>query len=223
MFGEKNENENEDLKAFEAALGSLRPRTGRLDPSLRAELAKHASVLGPLSGHQPEVGRERVRARAFGLGRTPSCTNPSGHRFLCIHCGSDAAPVRGPGRWIWPAALSTMTATAAVLLAMFVTRSQLPITRPADLEGAATPAASVAQQQPSPVFFEDGRSSDYRLVTGSSPRPPNNPGTDEMSYLSLRDQVLRDGVESWKFSVSPVATTARTKDAAEAPSAIENN
>ena len=48
MSGAKNENENEDLKAFEAALGSLRPRTDRLDGRWRSLLAKEASLTAAL-------------------------------------------------------------------------------------------------------------------------------------------------------------------------------
>ena len=94
--------------------------------------------------------------RAFGAGKTPACPNPSGHRFLCIYCGSEAAPVRGAGRWAWPAALSAMTAAAAILLAMLVTRWQLPITGPAGEQGTATPAPLLAQHQASPAAAENG-------------------------------------------------------------------
>ena len=44
MFGEKNENPNEDLKAFEAALAALRPRTDRLDSRWRSLLAKATAI-----------------------------------------------------------------------------------------------------------------------------------------------------------------------------------
>jgi hypothetical protein len=203
MFGK--ENEEPDLKAFEAALGSLRPRVDRLDPSLRAELAKHASAPGPLSLW------ERVRVRALRASRPSSCTNPSGHRFLCIYCGSDAALVRGAGRWVWPAALSTMTAVAAILLVMLVTRSERQVAVQEVKQGAVTPASSVVQVQANPAAPEKRLPEDWFAI-GSVPRAPQGSDAEETSYLTLRDQVLRDGVESWKFPVSAVVTTGRTTE-----------
>jgi hypothetical protein len=226
MSDETNENQNEDLKAFEAALGALRPRSDRLNADWRSLLAEEASLTGelaseqfekqepagPLSGHQPKVGRERVRVRAFGLGNTTSCTNPAGHRFLCVHCGSDAAPVRGPGRWAWPAALSTTTALAAILLVMLVTRREPQIAVEGTKQGAVAPASSVVQQQANPAAVEKGQLPGDWLAMESVPRRPQNSGTEEMPYLALRDQVLRDGVESWKSPVSPVVTTMRATE-----------
>ena len=196
MSDEINENENEDLKAFEAALGALRPRTDRLDGGWRALLAKEA-----------------VRVRAFGAGRTSSCTNPSGHRFLCVYCGSDAARVRGPGRWAWPAALSTMTALAAILLVMLVARWQPQIAAQGTKQGTAAPASAIVQGHANPAGPEKRQMPGDWLAMGNVPRPPQGSGTEEMPYLALRDQVLRDGVESWKSPVSPVVTTTRTTEA----------
>jgi hypothetical protein len=193
MFGE--ENKEQDLKAFEAALRSLRPRTDRLDSQWRNVLAKEATV-----------------ASELGAGSTSSCTNPSGHLFLCIYCGSDAVRPRGAGRWAWPAALSTVTAVAAILLAMLVTRSEPQIALRGGQQGAATLSPSVVQQPAHPAAVDNGRVPEDQLAMGSVGRRPQNFGTEEMSYLALRDQVLRDGVESWKFPVSAVVTTARTTE-----------
>jgi hypothetical protein len=110
-----------------------------------------------------------------------------------------------------------MTAAAAILLAMLVTRWQLPITGPAGKQGTVTPAPLLAQYQASPAAAENGRGPEYRSATEDSPRPAYGPGGEATSYLALRDQVLRDGVESWKFPVSPAVATVRTKDAAEGP------
>jgi hypothetical protein len=121
-------------------------------------------------------------------------------------------PIGGRGRWAWPAALSTMTAVAAVLLAMLVTRSERPMAVQVSKQGVAPHASSIVQQQASPTSLKKERVSENRLGMGSVPRAPQGSGTDETSYLTLRDQVLRDGVESWKVPVSAVVTTARTTE-----------
>ncbi len=237
MFGE--EDEEQDLKAFEAALGSLRPRADRLDCLWRDVLAKEAAIASESGGEPQPTGPlslwervkptgplslwerakstgplslwERVRVRALGAGRTTSCTNPSGHRFLCIYCGSDAALVRGAGRWVWPTALTTMTAIAAVLLVMLVTHSERQVAVQGGNQGHATRASSIVQLQANPVAPEKRSREDW-LAMGSVPHARQDSDTDETSYLTLRDQVLRDGVESWKIPVSAVVTTARTTE-----------
>jgi hypothetical protein len=220
MSGETNENENEDLKAFEAALGALRPRTDRLDRRWRWLLAKEASLSAAIASdavrerpsNDPLSLWERVRVRAFGAGKLQSCASPLGHQFVCIHCGSVAPISRIVRRWAWPAALSTMTAIAAILLVMLVTRSEPQIAVQEDKQGTAIPASSVVQRQANPASLENGLASGYWLAMGDAPRPPRSSGTDEMCYLTLRDQVLRDGVESWKSPVSPAVRSAMTTE-----------
>ncbi len=226
------ENEKQDLKAFQAALGSLRPRADGLDSRWRDVLAKEAALsaaiasqpvekpqpTGPLSLWErvkpigPLSFWERVRVRAFRVNGLPPCTNPSGHRFLCIHCGNDAAPDGGPGRWAWPAALSTMTAVAAILFVMLATRSQPQVAVQRGERGTAIAASSGVPRQANPAAPERRATGDW-LATGSEPRPSEGPDIDQTSYLTLRDQALRGGVESWEVPVSAVVTTARTTDA----------
>jgi hypothetical protein len=195
------ENEDPDLKAFEAALGALRPRTDRLAPSFRAELA----AAGPLSGHRPEVGRERARVRAAGNHAEFPCTNPAGHRFLCIHCGSEAARPRGALGWLAPAAFSALSAAVAVLVTVLVLRS-----------GPQPPTPALVAERPPLAAVQSDRGPENRRTTEYSPRPADNAGGEETSYLSLRDQVLQQGVESWQFPASSAVLTAKAKDAAEA-------
>jgi hypothetical protein len=177
MSGETHKNESKDLTSFEAALRSLRPRSDGLDDQWPARLAQEAS---------------------FKAAGGEGCVNPAGHQFLCIHCGSDG-PVAGAGRhWGWPAAFSTMTAIAATLLAMIVTRAEPQISARDGDQGDTSPALSQV------------------MIS----RRPSTPATelasragDEMPYLALRDQVLRDGVESWKMPLSTHTTAAATTEA----------
>ncbi len=127
MSSKTNENENEDLKAFEAALGALRPRSDRLDRRWRSLLAQEASLTEEQhlpSPDQPSVGARRgaggeghaatasdeTTALTLALSRrergpNTRCVNPTGHQFICIYCGS-AAPISGTcRRWGWPTAL----------------------------------------------------------------------------------------------------------------------
>jgi hypothetical protein len=179
------ETESQDLKAFEAALAALRPRTDRLDSRFRDFLVNSFSS---------PVGRG-AGGEGCDAGR---------HRFICIYCGSDPPVDDGIRRWAWPAAFSTMTAVAAILLALLATRSEPKIALQEDGKGTA--------QQSAINNPGEGRAFGYGLAEANASRPPVVLGTDEMSYLTLRDQVLRDGVESWKFPVSTSATAARTTE-----------
>lgn len=181
------ENQNEDLSALEAALSELRPRADRLDPRWPSRLAEEfANPRGThvLLKHSPR-----------------DCDNPAGHEFLCIHCGSAAEVVGRTRRWAWPAAFSTMSAVAALLLVMLATRSSPQV-------------AAVVEEQAKPVSVEKEQVPGDWLAVRNSPRPMPFPGANESSYLKLRNQVVRYGVESWKSPVSSVATEVR---AAEAP------
>jgi hypothetical protein len=210
MSDERRKNKKEELTAFEAALRSLRPRADRLDPSWRAELAKQAA-LGPRS-----FG-ERAGSKAPGVGSTSCCTNPSGHRYVCVYCGHDAAFARSGGRWLWPATLLATTAVAAVLLTMLIARWQPQVADPAGREGAAIPATAVARQPSSPFAVQHEQGSEYPPPTDPPLRPTYNTGGEEMSYLTLRDQVLQERVEAWRFPAPSVVLTAKTTDAAETP------
>jgi hypothetical protein len=166
----KNEDQDQDLKAFEAALGSLRPRSDRLDPRF----------LPSTSGRG-----------AGGEG----CVHPGDHHFVCLYCGADAPATRGARRLAWPAAFSAMTATAALLLAMVVLHREQP-KNTIDLGLDAAPLNRLS----------DSTTYDFR------PSQSSSLGGTETAYLTLRDRVLRYGVDSWKPSPSSAATSTMPDD-----------
>jgi hypothetical protein len=202
MSGKEYKNEDENLNAFEAALRSLRPRADRLDPrwrSLLAEEARRSCFSMTTTGDESSLPVDYDDEDVMLKHNLQGCKRSGGHRFVCIRCGRDAPTNRGLRRWTWPAAFSTMTAVAAVLLAMLVIRTEPRIA------GTAIPSL------PSGNEIENGRPAESWLAgTNLSRRPPVF-GTDEMSYLTLRDQVLRDGVESWKSPASAVVVTRTTE------------
>ena len=120
-------------------------------------------------------------------------------------------PVGGAGR---PFGVS---AAVAILVTMLVVRSGPQIAGPSGHQGTAIPAAAVARQQSRPAVVENGRRPEYQAATERSLRPVDGLGGEETSYLTLRDQVLQEGVESWRFPASSVVSTTKTKDTAEAP------
>jgi hypothetical protein len=196
MSGKSNKNEDNDLTSFEAALRGLRPRSDGLDDQWPTRLAKEASLRSELPSPFG-IGAATSLPSPFGRGAGgEGCVNPTGHQFLCIHCGSDLPMVGVNRRWGWPAAFSTMTAVAAALLLMLVTHAGPQIgVQDAEL-GDTIPASSQASLGRRPlttVVERDAR-------TG-----------DEMPYLALRDQVLRDGVDSWKMPLATRVTAATTE------------
>lgn len=181
MSGKEEQDEN--LKAFEAALAALQPRADRLDGRWRELLAKEASL------------------PAYEAGTRPPCASPAGHQFVCIQCGI-AAPVPSVVRhWVWPTALAGMTTIAAILLIMLVVAKEPPIASP-----------FVAQQPANRSVSEKVQIADFRRAMSDSTRSPLASGVGEAAYLRLRGQILRDGVESWKSPVSEVVTAARASE-----------
>jgi hypothetical protein len=176
MFDE--EQQSEDMKAFEAALAGLRPAADKLDPRWRFLLAQEAALNHNL----------------------PANDVLAASQFVCSRCGAASSGRRNRRRWAWPAAFSAMTTVAAVLLVALVVRVA-PQVAPGNGQGISpTSAASAAvEKQADPtVWFARGNPSQRSPVSGG----------DETAYLSLRDQVLRFGVESWKppASVETAAT-----------------
>ena len=92
----QEQNQNEDLKAFEAALAALTPRADRLDRERLMFLA----------------GQAMAEARQGQPGRQTSCT---------VADGTPTGPA-APRRWPWPAAFAAMTAVAASLLVAILIR-----------------------------------------------------------------------------------------------------
>jgi hypothetical protein len=172
-----HEETDQDLKAFEARLASLRPRTDGLDLTYRAMLEKEARRLcfsiTPADQQHPRAA-SRSENTVMLKHNLRACTDPAGHRFVCVHCGNEAS-VSTRRRWAWPAALAAMSGVAAVLLAMLV----LPHMYPAPTAGRFDVAASPAN------LAEDAQAG----------WPTRRDDEDKTSYLCLREQVLRHGVE----------------------------
>ncbi len=175
MFGKKES--DEDLKAFEARLAALRPRAGLPSPfgggaggeglagdALELEIPPSPPAL-TLALSQREGGR---------------CDDPAGHRFVCVHCGSEATVAAGRR---WPAALAAMTCAAAVLFVMLVTQ-RTPSGAPTGSPGGSDDLAGRATGGAMPSGLE-----------GPESGPPPGARGDAMPYVCLREQVLRHGVE----------------------------
>lgn len=126
-----NERQDEDLNAFEAALGSLRPRADGLDRRWRLLLAQEA---------------------AFNRNLPASDVLAAG-QLLCVRCGTASSIPRGKHRWAWPAAFAGMTVVAAALLAALVVRSESQIAVTGAGPRVATSATSLAKNQASNVAW----------------------------------------------------------------------
>jgi hypothetical protein len=175
--------ESGSTEEFEASLRSLRPRADGLDRRWRFLLAQEAAF-----------NRNPADCPSFCDGENGSVpfTPP-----LCSRCGEIVSSGRrDKRRWAWPTAFSGMTAVAAALLAALVVQSgsQTAVT-PHD-QGTAVQSTFVANNQADSASLPVG---DNRL-----PHQPSSL-TAETSYLNLRNQVLRYGVDSWKLPVSAVA------------------
>jgi hypothetical protein len=165
-----------ELKAIEAELASLRPRTDRLDRERLIFLAGQQSVAG---GHISATKRARRRG--------------------------------------WPTAFAAMTAVAATLLVMLLLRPEpqvevrivkVPVERRGS--GEAAPGANAPKppgegprhgpppENPKLLPKPVAGSGLFALVglDWSQPYDRDRLGS-EMSYRSLRDRVLRDGVDAW--------------------------
>ena len=151
------EDENEDLKAFERAMASLHPRADRLDPAWRSLLAEEISLTAARLADSG-AGAQRTMAR---------CEHPGGHRFVCLHCGGDARALGRVRRWAWPASLATMTSVAAVLLAMLLAGRHGPTAGEA---GTSMPSSHVATASPEekrcqePLIAEEQRSQEPLIM-----------------------------------------------------------
>jgi len=185
MGGKKNQ--SEDMNAFEAAMASLHPKADQLDRRWSEHLADEAGRL---------------------------CVNPAGHQYACVHCGAAVPRVRGGRRWTWPAVAATMTAAAAVLLMMLVVRPGPHIASNEGGPGIAMPSTSVVEKQANPALLESERMADSRMGIGYWPLSSIMPGSEKTSYLNLREQTLRYGVESWE---SPVLASAASTNTVESP------
>jgi hypothetical protein len=196
MSGETNENENEDLKAFEAALSSLRPRTDRLDCRWRSLLAKEATLTAeteiPIPAGSGKGGEDALTLALSQKERRQvrCCIDPTGHRFVCVRCGTEAIALSGFRRCRLPVALAAATSAAVVLLVMFVTH-RVPSSAPSGSSGSSS---SVAAGQTHSFTSTEGVSLS-ELAEDNVGQSRFGGGEGTMSYACLRAQVFRHGVE----------------------------
>jgi hypothetical protein len=184
-----NENQNEELKAFEELLASLRPRADGLDRRWRFLLAQEAACNCNLA-----------QSPSFSAGENGAIPfSPP----LCSRCGEVISSGRhGKHRWAWPTAFSGMTAVAVALLVALVVQSSSQIAVTPGNPSTPVPSFLMAKNQADIAFGLAGEN--------GLPRRPNSLSA-ETSYLSLRDQVLRYGVDSWRLPVSAVAAATITE------------
>jgi hypothetical protein len=141
MFSE--DNQSEDLKAFEAELAALRPRSDGLNPRWRFLLAQEAAFNQNLSGDD---------ALAAG-------------QYICSRCGATSSRSH---RWAWPAAFSAMTTVAAALLVALVLRPEPQIARQIDKPNTKPATTLRAEKQTEPaVWLAVGNLPQRRIATGA--------------------------------------------------------
>lgn len=175
-----HEETDQDLKAFEARLAALRPRADGLDPARRARLEKEAAArrlcfsITPVD-QQPGSSENPSKAVVMLKHNLRACTDPAGHRFVCVHCGSEAR-ISTHRRWPWPTALAAVSGVAAVLLVMLVFQRE-----PSDANVGSSGSADNLARPADSVVFEVGP-------------PTPRASADTASYLCLREAVLRHGV-----------------------------
>jgi hypothetical protein len=124
-------------------------------------------------------------------------------QFVCSRCGGALCGGKGKSRWAWPAAFSAMTTVAAALLVALAVGVERRTAVPGGGEGVSLAARSVVEKQ-----LDVGTPFSVR----NSPQSAILATSEETAYLSLRDQVLRFGVDSWR---SPAASIVATKSKAE--------
>ena len=193
-----------DLKAIEAELASLSPRTDRLDRERLIFLAGQESVLakGGMKGTVPFSLRENR--------------------------DSPLRENRDSPRLFWPAAFAAMTTVAATLLVMLLLRPETP----AEVRFVEVPAESPGDRDLAPDGKLPARPPEDRPVEPSpEPREPSaepaprsslfaSVGWDwlqlsdrgqlgpEASYPRLLDKVLKEGIDDWPLP-APVGGARR--------------
>jgi hypothetical protein len=203
----------EGLKAFEAALAALVPRTYRLDRDRLMFLAGQQSRIGFQPVEQSRVGQAE---------RSPTNYGEKTHGGTALRLSHPTATA-----WAWPAAFSAMTAVAAALAIMLAIRPTGPTAgvhpsaiaanqgKNAKPSAAASPKENVAaephdlesgrgaaNQSSSPLFaflnsFEKLANADTTAAADVA-----NPDSASLSYPQLRDRVLHNGLDSWQIAQS---------------------
>ncbi|MHC4176345.1 MAG: hypothetical protein ACYSWU_02495 [Planctomycetota bacterium] len=197
------------LKAIEAELASLSPRTDRLDRERLIFLAGQQSVWRDTKGTKGTV--------PFSLRE---------NRDSPLRENRDSPRVR----WGWPAAFTAMSAVAAALLVMLLSQPETPGGRPVvevpvdrSSDGGVGPDADL------PTSPQDGRQ--VKPPT-SPPEPSPEPGRrsrllasvgfdwlrlsdrgrlgPEASYPRLLDHVLKEGIDDWPLPAPAVGAGRAT-------------
>jgi hypothetical protein len=190
-----------ELKAIEAALASLTPRTDRLDRERLIFLAGRQSACRSTKGTVPFSLRENRDSPLRENRDSPLRENRDSPRV----------------RWGWPAAFSAMTAVAASLLVALLLQGQprvevrivkVPV-EPAGNgqvvpgENLPVPPAAAPRIGPLPdkpeAFPKPVAGSGLFALVGldwAQLYDRERPGS-ETSYPSLRERLLREGVDSW--------------------------
>ena len=173
-----------DLNAFEAALAALMPRTDRLDRDRLMFLAGQQSIL---AGH--ELGATAGLSSSVG-----GTAGQAGHQPKVAH-GSQA--------WPWPAAFAAMSALAATLFVILISRPG-----PVAIENIAKQTASqsaLATDSKETADYSDfnGRSRRNRTDTNlallfSTDNRKFNEADSPNSYSAILEQILTQGIDSWK-------------------------
>ena len=194
MSAEEHEKKEpaEDLKALEADLASLVPRTDRLDRERLMFMA----------------GQESVLARAGRKGTVPFS--------LRENWDSPRENWDSPlGRWAWPGAFAVMTAVAATLLVMLLLQPEVPAEiRFVEAPGPLPDEEHIARDESPPIAPPEDRHIEpppqravgpsllasvgldwLQLADRGQPRP-------EASYGRLLEQMLEGGIDDRRLPVS---------------------
>jgi len=214
-----------ELKAIEAELASLTPRTDRLDRERLIFLAGQQSVYRDTKGTKGTVPfslRENWDSPLRENWDSPLREN----RDSPLRENRDSPRVR----WGWPAAFAAMTAVAASLLVALLAQPEPRVVVrivKVPVEPAGNGEVVPAENLPVPPG-EGPRPGPLRDTPGAFPESAPRGGlfalvgldwaqlydrdrlSSDTSYPGLRDRVLREGVDSWPtpFPVADVKPTS---------------
>lgn len=167
-----------ELGKLEAALAELAPRAVSLDRDRLMYLAGQASVATSGSGIRENSERNPQPTSDFSRSRLRAVAR------------------RG---WRWPVAFSGMSALAAALLVILVSRPPRVVERVvrvtvpvADVADKYPEAPSPDSQAPRVAVPEQHLASDSPRVAADRDRRPSPP-----AYRDLRNRVLAMGIETW--------------------------